>query len=358
MKKLSLLALTYSGVGVCFFIYLYYSEFGAFPLSIVQLPNLLISVVLANLVGSLTFVIDSQLNKIIDWKRSFFSRFSIGFVVNCLAASLLLIAIGFLAAKTFIGGTTLSVYQQYHEEVWKLGILAVITLFIYEVFYGWFYSYRYFATAQIESLRQDRLQMELQFDSLKSQISPHYLFNCLNTISSLMYKDKDMAEEFIRRMADTFRYVIDNQKKKLVSVAEEIQFVKAYYYLLQVRYQQDLKIEINLPNSLLTTSVPPLAIQMLIENAIKHNEISKKQPLFIYISALDNTYINVSSTKTLSKQSVESFHVGLQNIKSRYRFFVAKEIKIKDNEKYVVQLPVISHPPDFLRLESKVAIHE
>ena len=173
-----------------------------------------------------------------------------------------------------------------------------------------------------------------------------------------MYKDKDMAEEFIRRMADTFRYVIDNQKKKLVTVAEEIQFVKAYYYLLQVRYQQDLKIDINLPSSVLSTSVPPLAIQMLIENAIKHNEISKKHPLFIYISALDNTYINVSSTKNHSKQSIESFQVGLENIRSRYRFFIAKQIKIIDNEKYVVQLPVIPHKADFSGAATKVVSHE
>ena len=86
--------------------------------------------------------------------------------------------------------------------------------FLYEVFYGWFYSYRYYAIAQVGHLRSDRLQLELQYESLKSQISPHYLFNCLNTISALLYKDSQMAEEFIRRMADTFRYVLTNQRQK------------------------------------------------------------------------------------------------------------------------------------------------
>src|SRR5262249_52739870 len=155
---------------------------------------------------------------------------------------------------------------------------------------------------QVEQLRSERWQLKLQFESLKSQISPHYLFNCLNTISSLLYKDSHMAEEFIRRMADTFRYVLSNQKQKLVSLREEVEFVKAYYYLLQVRYEHHLKLEVNLPKSLLDSRIPPMTLQMLVENAVKHNIISKDQPLLVYISAQDNTFINVTNTRTQTIQ--------------------------------------------------------
>ena len=132
-------------------------------------------------------------------------------------------------------------------EVWKIGILITIVLFLYEIFYGWFYSYRHYAHTQVEWLRSERWQLELQFESLKSQISPHFLFNCLNTISSLLYKDSKLAEEFIRRMAETFQYVLNNQKRTFVSLREELEFVKSYYYLLQVRFENNLKLEVNIP---------------------------------------------------------------------------------------------------------------
>jgi LytS/YehU family sensor histidine kinase len=117
--------------------------------------------------------------------------------------------------------------------------------------------------------------------------------------------------------------------------------VKAYYYLLQVRYEQHLRLEINLPKNLLDTRVPPLALQMLVENAVKHNQISKEQPLLVYISAQDNTHIHVTSTKTVAIHPDASFRVGLDNIRNRYRFFTPEKIVVKDDEKFTVQLPVI-----------------
>jgi LytS/YehU family sensor histidine kinase len=262
-----------------------------------------------------------------------------------LSNTILGVAIIFVAGASWIALVNNSsldaFYLQWHEEIWKLGILLLISIFLYEIFYGWLYSYRYFATVQVEQLQSERLQMELQFESLKSQISPHYLFNCLNTISSLLYNDDGTAEEFIRRMADTFRYVISNQQKQLVTLQEEIEFVKAYYYLLQVRYQSHLQLEVNLPSNLMNSYVPPLAVQILVENAVKHNEISKTHPLFIYLSAQDNTFINISSTKTIKSQSAQSFKIGLENIKSRYRYFTDEKVVIKDQDKFVVQLPVI-----------------
>ena len=341
MKKVSLLSLVVSSLGVLFFIYLFYSEFGHFPSSANEIPMYIISILIANTSGLFIYFINSKLNKIIEWKKFFFTRFVSGFILHFISTSLVVLAFSYLITNFFMSKEIGVAYNELREEVWKLGILVLITLFIYQVFYGWFYSYRYFASAQIKQLQQDRHQMELQFESLKSQISPHYLFNCLNTISSLLYKDSEMAEEFIRRMADTFRYVMGNQKKKLVTVREEIEFVKSYYYLLQVRYHHDLKMDINLPQGLLSTLVPPLAIQMLIENAVKHNEISKKQPLFIYISAQDNTFINISSTKTTASQAVQSFQIGLNNIKRRYLFFTPEKIVIKNDDKFVVQLPVL-----------------
>lgn len=341
MKRYGLLFLIVSLLGISTFAYLFYSETGNWPSAESHFKLFLLSIVGANLSAFLIHLLDNQIDHFINWRKFFFTRFISGFVINSIIVSVLISSIWYVLINHVYALEPTIYYEKWHEEIWKLGILILIFVFIYEVFYGWFYSYRYFANTQVEQLKSERWQLELQFESLKSQISPHYLFNCLNTISSLLYKDSQVAEEFIRRMADTFRYVINNQKRKLVTLSEEIAFVKSYYYLMQVRYQDHLQLDINIPNRVMETYVPPLAIQMLIENAVKHNEISKEHPLFIYISAQDNTLINVSSTKTVASNGAQSLHVGLPNIRNRYKFFTKEKIVVKDLDKFIVQLPII-----------------
>ena len=333
LPKFVLLILACTALGVLFFLYLHYSKTGGLPTYPFRIQRILEAIIGTNLLGLVVFQTDQLLNRLLNWKTNFLLRFLTGFVVNVALVVSVIVLMGIFLLKSEV------------EELWKLSILFTIGIFVYEIFYGWFYSYRYYAVTQVEQLRGDRWQLELQFESLKSQISPHYLFNCLNTISSLLYKDSHMAEEFIRRMADTFRYVLSNQKQKLVSLREEVEFVKAYYYLLQVRYENHLKLEINLPKNLLDTRIPPMALQMLVENAVKHNLISKDQPLLVYISAQDNTFINITSTKTVAIQSVTSFRVGLDNIRNRYQFFTKEKVVVKDYEKFSVQLPVIKSRP-------------
>lgn len=343
MKRYGVIFIILSLLGVSIYSYLYYSETGYPPSIDRQLVFLVLSIISTNIAGFIVSFLDRQMDRLINWRQLFFTRFFVGFIVTSIGVALFALAIGYVLVAFIYQLKIVPFYTQWHEEIWKLGILIVIILFIYEVFYGWFYSYRYFAITQVDQLRSERWQMELQFESLKSQISPHYLFNCLNTISSLLYKDSQIAEEFIRRMADTFRYVLDNHQQKLVTLKEELAFVKSYYYLMQVRYQEHLKIDINIPSRLMETFVPPLSIQMLLENAVKHNEISKAHPLFIYISAQDNTLINVSSTKSKLSTNAQSLQVGLSNIKNRYKFFSQEPIVVKDIDKFIVQLPVIKY---------------
>ena len=336
MRKYSILVLICTVLGVLWFTYVQLSfthintDPQAQPSTSVEWLQALKIILITNVVGLLIYHADQLLDHWIKWQTNFLFRFVSGFVVNT-AAGLVLIYF-----------TTSRWLHFNSDETTKLIILFVIALFIYEIFYGLFYSYRYYAYTQVEQLRSDRWQLELQFESLKNQISPHYLFNCLNTISSLLFKDSQMAEEFIRRMADSFRYVLKHQKQRLVTLREEIEFVKSYYYLLQVRFEHHLKLEINLPKNVQDSFVPPLTIQMLVENAVKHNQISKEHPLLVYISAVDNKYLQVTSTKTTPSVNMVSFRVGLDNIRNRYQFFTNEPIKVKDDERFMVQLPVIT----------------
>jgi two-component system, LytTR family, sensor kinase len=331
MRKYILLVVVCTILGISFFVYIYYSQNGFLPSGKYQFNNYMLAVMVTNIIGFVVLKTDALLDKILQWRNNFLLRFLVGFLLNMMLSIALMIG----SIKLFSKVNT--------EEVLKLSILYIISVFIYEIFYGWFYSYRYYAHTQVEQLRSERWQLELQFESLKNQISPHYLFNCLNTISSLLYKDSHMAEEFIRRMADTFRYVLSNQKQKLVTLRQEVEFVKAYYYLMQVRYEDHLRMEVNLPKNILDTSIPPLTLQMLVENAVKHNQISKDNPLLVYISAKDNTHITVTSTKTIAMNPSVSFKIGLDNIKNRYQFFTEEKITVRDEEKFTVQLPVIKN---------------
>lgn len=316
-------------LGAVFYIYLHVSASGKVPALKEHYQRYLLAILSTNLLGFLVLQIDGLLNQWLKWKTNFLLRFLVGFVLNVTLAVSLMYVVGRYALHTS------------QEELLKLCILYAITVFIYEIFYGWFYSYRHYAITQVDELKSNRLQLELQFESLKSQISPHYLFNCLNTISSLLFKDSKLAEEFIRRMAETFRYVVSNQKQQLVLLQEEIDFVRSYCFLLQVRFEQHLHLEINLPKSLMATKIPPLALQMLVENAVKHNQISKENALMVYISAIDNTYISVTNTKTKAINPAQSFKVGLDNIKQRYRFFTEEKVAVRDDEKFTVLLPVL-----------------
>lgn len=328
MKKYGLLLLICTALGILFFVYIFYSNHGRFPSLRLEAYEYFICILITNLAGIVAYQADRLFDRWIHWRSHFLARFISGFVFNAVVVLALSIALQMFLLKTRT------------SDMMKLGILMIITLFIYEIFYGLFYSYHFYAKAQVDRMRLDRFQLELQFESLKTQISPHYLFNCLNTVSSLLFKDTFMAEQFIRRMADTFRYVIDNQKQKLVTVREEVEFLKAYYYLLQVRYEQHLSLEINLPKNVYDTLIPPMTLQLLVENAVKHNKISKEHPLLIYLSAQDNTHLVVSNSKTVSEVR-ESFQVGLANITNRYRFFSPEKIVIRNDARFTVILPVI-----------------
>ena len=312
------------------FILYYVAERNAGGLALnINTEDMIWGIVVTNVLGVLVSMVSRLLDKVISWKEAFMVRFSVGYL-----CSLLLVLLIAILPTAFITNAK-------PELLTKIGVLLSVFLFIYEIFYGWLYSYNYYAHKQIESLKLDRMQLELQFESLKTQISPHFLFNCLNTISSLIYKDTRLAEEFIRRMADTFQYVLKNQKKKFVPLHEELDFVKAYYYLLQVRYQNNLRLEINLPKNILNSPIPPLTLQMLMENSVKHNVISSDTPLLIYLSARDNTHLLITNSKTKSNGKTSGFQVGLEAIHKRYAFFTSEKILLTDTDKFTVQLPVL-----------------
>jgi len=194
---------------------------------------------------------------------------------------------------------------------------------------------------QVEAEQLKKISAEAQFEALRAQINPHFLFNCFNVLSSLVYKDADTSARFIGQLSNVYRYLLYNQQKKLVPLSEELTFLESYLFLIKIRFGENIAI-INETPEQQDACVPPAVLQMLIENAIKHNVVSRKNPLTIQIDISEN-YIRVINN--LQKKEVaeeESTRTGLHNIRERYKFLSNQEVRIEETDKeFIVQLPII-----------------
>lgn len=329
-----------AGIGIYF--YLHYSETGTFSSS-EQLPKVFaVLVITSGVAGHLLTLSSRTLTRLIGWKKHTVTRFVTGLVVNS-ALMYLVILVAYQGLKTMdeLWLEVFGVFQS--EEIsLKLLILLFVIIFVHSIFDLTIFSYRQFATGQIESVKLARRQYQLQFEALKSQLSPHYLFNCLNTISSLIYTSPESAETFIRKLVQTYQYILNTKDERLVTLNRELEFVRAYNYLLKIRYPEGLSIDLDIPETVMDTLLPPLTLQMLIENAVKHNDLSEQQPLEIRIGLDDKQLLSVTNTKNEKKMKAHSFNIGIENIKNRYRFFTEKSVQIINDDLFKVGLPLLN----------------
>ncbi|WP_162819743.1 sensor histidine kinase [Kordia sp. SMS9] len=197
---------------------------------------------------------------------------------------------------------------------------------------------------EIESSLQllKKEMMTSKYNSLKSQISPHFLFNSLNTLTSLMYEDRDLASDFVARLASCYRYILDNRESDLVSLEKEMQFLDSFIFMMKVRHDGAIAIHTKIDTKPHKFVIPTLSIQMLVENALKHNYYSKEHPITIDIFTKDEVLIVQNNIRKRS-DSQESTQLGLANIKKRYAFYTKKEVLIEETEtQFKVVMPLLS----------------
>lgn len=285
----------------------------------------------------LSFV-TQKLDKIYSWQSKTNQRLFIGLLVQYIIALGLIILL-FYSYVVFYDFKEVF-FEYYREPLIKLALLVFIIIVVYSIVYFAFYSYYSFATLQIASVKQERKQIDLQLKALKSQLSPHFLFNCLNTISSLVHSDAKKSEKFIRKLSNMYQYTLNSYHSKLISLKEELAFVESYQYLLETRFDQMFCCKIELSEELMDTKIPPLTLQMLIENVVKHNKMEIKNPLNIHVFK-EGEYICVRNNITETPQAVSSFQIGLKNINTRYLLLVNKGISISNGHDFMVKIPII-----------------
>jgi LytS/YehU family sensor histidine kinase len=192
---------------------------------------------------------------------------------------------------------------------------------------------------QIENESLLKETAEARFAALRNQVNPHFLFNSFNVLSALIYKDSDTASHFVEQLSKVYRYLLSNQNNKVVHIQSELEFLHAYIYLLEIRFGQSLFIDNQVKNQNLDFYIAPATLQMLIENAIKHNVISKANPLSIKVY-VESRYIVIANSIQLKEVKEESTGTGLDNIRQRYQFLSAGDsIIIESNGQFIVKIP-------------------
>jgi len=193
----------------------------------------------------------------------------------------------------------------------------------------------------IDAERLQRESIAARYESLKNQVNPHFLFNSFNALTNLVYEDPDKAVKFIKRLSEVYRYVLETREKEVVPAAEEFSFLDSYLYLQEIRFGNKLKIEVNVPDR--NFAVAPLAVQMLIENAIKHNIVSEEDPLSVNVFIQDGFIVIKNNLQPRSSLGEPSAGVGLENIRRRYEFLSAKKVEIdSSNGNFIVKLPLLT----------------
>lgn len=213
-----------------------------------------------------------------------------------------------------------------------------ITLFISIFMHGRGFLFEWRdSVAVAERLKKE--QVEARYETLKNQVNPHFLFNSLNVLTTLVHKDADLAEQFIRQLSAVYRYVLDSRDREVVTLEEELKELEAYIFLMKIRFGDRFSTVIEVQNR--AGKVAPLTLQMLVENALKHNEISKNSPLFVEIRE-ENNFIVIKNNLQAKTGVTASSGVGLENIRSRYHFLSDLPVEmIQTEDSFTVKIPIV-----------------
>jgi sensor histidine kinase YesM len=231
--------------------------------------------------------------------------------------------------------------QPEHSKLAALGASLFATVTVVSIYEALYYISQWKnSIAEAEQLKREHVQSQLS--SLRNQVNPHFLFNSLNTLSSLIPENPEKAIHFVQNLSQVYRYILELGDKELISLQDEMNAVNAYLFLLNTRFSENLVINITISEESLHKKVVPLAVQMLIENAVKHNIISSKRPLHISIASKNNTELVVSNNLQIKDQAQDGTGTGLKNIGHRYQILSGKSFAFGiHDQNFIVTLPLL-----------------
>ena len=274
------------------------------------------------------------IDRYISWLEKPAKRFVLGISASIVFSTSAIVLLAILFKNMF----GISIGSGW-ENIWiTIGVTLIILLFMLskEFLYSW----------RVVTLREEKMRNEVlssRFDVLKSQINPHFMFNSLNTLNSLIYQDQDLAAKYVGELAKVYRTVLASAKNEIVTVEEELNTLESYIFLQSIRFEDRFMVKFNLSDAARKMHIPPMVLQMLIENAIKHNELTTDNPLVVDVFDEDG-FVNVKNKIALKKALPgDNSSIGLSNIKERYTVFSDKPVQIiNDGDYFIVKIPLLT----------------
>jgi two-component system, LytTR family, sensor kinase len=215
---------------------------------------------------------------------------------------------------------------------------TIMIIAVYESIY-FMHELRH-SVEETETLKRESLAAQL--NALRTQVNPHFLFNNLNTLSSLIPENPKHAIDFVQQLSKVYRHILEVKDENSILLKDELEVLNAYAFLLKTRFDKNLQVTINIPPEKLLNKIVPLSLQILMENAIKHNIVSSDKPLHIDVFT-ENGSLVVSNNLQIKKQINESTGIGLDNIRNRYKLISEKPVKVTESEtNFTVSIPLIN----------------
>lgn len=263
-------------------------------------------------------------------------RISLMFFITCILGCLFTYSVYTLFQYT--GITTFQVYRL--KWGWGFSLLTVVLI---TAIYEGIYAFEQWQRTVTETEQFKKANLESQFESLKQQINPHFLFNSLNTLSALIEDSPKQATTFLDEMSSVYRYLLRANETELTTLQAELDFAHSYFYLLRIRYGEGIQLVEKVNPHWYDYLIPPLTLQLLVENAVKHNVILPEQPLIIELQTTEGGQLMVQNNLQRRSVQVASERVGLNNIMAKYRLLGQGEVIIsEDSEHFSVTLPLLA----------------
>jgi len=297
------------------------------------LKELAITIIGVTLVVEQGFWITKRLDNWLSWRNSMKKRIIVQLGAQIMLVSLIITCIKFIFPNLF---TQDIVYRQAIVMGIILSILITALVTAESFFIQW-------NRTVLEATKHEQQATKAQLEFLKMQIDPHFLFNNFSTLTSLIEEDPQLAVEYLQRLSAIYRHVLKEQEQHVVRLKEELEFIDAYLFLYKTRYQDSLVVEVNITGNLMEKGIATATLQLLVENAIKHNSISKQEPLTIHILA-EEEYLIVKNNINHTLKRVESTGLGLKNITERYLLLCNQEILVEQTpSEFVVKIPLLEN---------------
>ncbi len=239
-----------------------------------------------------------------------------------------------------------SFFENYHYKLFDR-FKVLLPIIIISVMIQAIYEAIYYHAMLKKSIREEeqtkQVMVQAQLDALRNQAQPHFFFNTLNTLRDIIDQNsKDEAKEFVDKLSGVYRFILESGNVNLITLRDELKFSQAYIHIQSERFGDNLQVQWDIPETALDKMVVPMSIQLLLENAIKHNVVSRSKPLIIEISIKDN-HVCVTNKIQAKSTKLPSTKLGLKNIEKRYALISNQPIEIKnDGEFFTVHLPLLN----------------